>query len=262
MRLQRQSASEYWLIAQSVHAALSGALAQRFQSPLLPPVSPEVAQAIAVHDAGWGSREQDAGRLVITLVSDGKPASFLDASPAEFIEAWTGSIEHAAAVSPLGGLMVSRHFSRLCEHRLNTQTDAPQETALLRAFLQDQCRNQELLLSATGKSVAGHGEATASEGVSGNSQIESLVDLLQFCDLLSLYLCAGAAEPAEFPQQFRGKTIRIVPERGAYRLEPSLFSANEALAKTWAGTSFSVPATRFPLQGKKSKPEMLSFTVQ
>jgi Protein of unknown function (DUF3891) len=251
-QLQRQPASGYWLITQPDHAALSGALARSFRSPLLPPVSPEVAQAIEVHDAGWASRDQPGGKTLIALAGNGKPACFLDATPAEFVEAWVGSIEHAARLSPLGGLLVSHHFSRLCQYRLNLEVDPPRETALLRAFLQEQRRKQERLLA----------DATESEAPATRSQIDNWVDLLQFCDLLSLYLCAGGAEPAEFPQRLHGRTVRIAPERGAYILQPSLLSSEETPAKAFTGVSFSVPATRYPPQGKEPKPEMLSFTVR
>jgi hypothetical protein len=250
-QLQRLNASEYWLIAQNDHAVLSGALARSFRSPLLPPISRDVAQAIDVHDAGWATREQHTGKPVIAMTRDGKPACFLDATPAEFIETWVGSIKHAAGLSPLGGLLVSHHFSRLCEHRLNVKIDPPQETSLLRAFLEEQRSKQKHLRAEPG----------SAEAASSDSEIETLVDLLQFCDLLSLYLCAGAFEPAEFPQQFRGRTIRIAPERGGYILEPSLFASEERSEKPAEGIRFSVPATRFPVQGNERKPEMLSFMV-
>ena len=48
---------------------------------------------------------------------------------------------------PLGGLLVSHHFSRLCQYRLNLEIDPPRETALLRAFLQEQRRQQKRLLA-------------------------------------------------------------------------------------------------------------------
>jgi hypothetical protein len=38
-------------------------------------------------------------------------------------------------------------------------------------------------------------------------QIQRLVEGLRFCDLLSLYLCSGAPESIEFPQQMNGKNI-------------------------------------------------------
>jgi hypothetical protein len=236
---------------QDDHAMLSGALVQEFRSPLLPAVSSEVAEAIAVHDAGWARIEQDAGGPVIAIAADGRPASFLDTMPAGFVAAWKGSIEHAAALSPLGGLIVSHHFSRLCKHRLEVEADSPQDTKLLRGFLEDESSRQKRLLAPAGVIEGAHG-----------SQLEGLVDLLQFCDLLSLYLCSGATESAEFPQKFRGKTIRIARSAEEYILEPTLFGHRETLAKPGARKQFSVTATRFPASGEDEKPKTLSFTVR
>ncbi len=267
-QLQREPASEYWLIPQAGHAELSGLLAASFRSPLLPPVSREVVEAIAAHDAGWASREQNAGKPVILLCGDGRPASFLDATPEEFVKAWLESIEHAAGLSPLGGLLVSHHFSRLGQHRLNLQTDSPAATTLLREFLEDEGRRQKRLLAESGNSAGISGQGLDSEVAALSPEIEALIDLLQFCDLLSLYLCSGARHAAEFPQQFRGRTIRIVPQpegpagKDIYALEPSLFSPDQRAAKTSPGRRFSVPATHFPLRGKDPELEKLSFTVR
>jgi hypothetical protein len=167
------------------------------------------------------------------------------------VAAWKGSIEHAAALSPIGGLIVSHHFSRLCKHRLETETDSPRDTKLLHGFLEDESSRQERLLAPAG----------LIEGADG-SQLEGLVDLLQFCDLLSLYLCSGAMEAAEFPQKFRGETIRIVPSAEEYVLDPTLFGHLEMSPETGASKRFSVMATRFPASGEDEKPKMLSFRVR
>jgi hypothetical protein len=68
-------------------------------------------------------------------------------------------------------------------------------------------------------------------------ELAVLTDVLQFCDLLSLYLCCGAPEAVEFPQRFDGTSIRLYREGGMCRLEPSLFSK---------GMSLGIPARQFP----------------
>src|SRR5436190_1123591 len=54
-------------------------------------------------------------------------------------------------------------------------------------------------------------------------EVRGLVDALQFCDLLSLYLCCGSREEVEFPQVFQGQTIRARYDGGLYRAVPSIF---------------------------------------
>ena len=54
--------------------------------------------------------------------------------------------------------------------------------------------------------------------------------MLQFCDLLSLYLCCGAREAVEFPQSFGGRPLRLEPQSGdaACSISPSPFAAGGA----------------------------------
>jgi hypothetical protein len=66
--------------------------------------------------------------------------------------------------------------------------------------------------------------------------LEQLVGVLQFCDLLSLYVCSGARDNAEFPQYF-GVKARLTVETGGYKLEPSLIES---------GSEFKVAALRHP----------------
>jgi hypothetical protein len=54
-------------------------------------------------------------------------------------------------------------------------------------------------------------------------QLLVYVDLLQFCDLLSLYLCTGITQAVEFPQQFRGEKIAGRYDDGVYYTSPGLF---------------------------------------
>ena len=68
--------------------------------------------------------------------------------------------------------------------------------------------------------------------------------MLQFCDVLSLYLCCGAAQDVEFPQRFGAKPIRLRREARAAdqaavcRFEPSPFIGG--------GVDLAVLARRFP----------------
>ena len=56
--------------------------------------------------------------------------------------------------------------------------------------------------------------------------------MLQFCDLLSLYLCCGSKESVEFPQPIgpKGETVRLQLQDTAFVLSPALFAKEVELA--------------------------------
>jgi uncharacterized protein DUF3891 len=190
---QQQNASAWWLIAQPDHAALAGDLAAQFDTAEFPRLPSEVVRAIALHDAGWA--KYDGGGVagggkgnVPQPLRDGKgrPLSFLQAPVPMFVEAWNASIQCAEEkAGAIGGLMVSGHFRRLAEHRLNAAEDSPEDTARIRTFLKNETQQEEARLRRQPRS---------------RLEVERLVDLLQFCDLLSLYLCCGSHANVQFPQ--------------------------------------------------------------
>jgi hypothetical protein len=211
-RAQRVPASNWLLIAQPDHAVLAGDLAAHIQSRGFPPLSQEELQAISLHDEGWTEFDRQP------QVRDGRPLSFLDCSPNDFLRAWSGSIECAERVGPLAALLVSEHFSRLARVSLETRGDDPS----VRKFLQVESGRQERLLRLQPLS---------------KTEIAIRVDVLQFCDLLSLYLCCGSSAAIEFPQKFDGVQVRLRREGEVCRLEPSLFAE---------GVSLGVSARKFP----------------
>ncbi len=225
---QKTSAQEYWLITQPDHAALSGAIAAGFGPPLLPQLSPEVVRGIAMHDDGWASFDAQ------TPVSNGKPLSFLDYQPKDFLRAWNSSIERAEKLAPIAGAMVSGHFWRLARNRMEWGIDDGEDGRLLLGFLErEQGRQQRLL------------------GERSREEFEFLTDVLQFCDVLSLYLCCGAAQDVEFRQSFGQKPIRLRreaarrPDQAAVcRFEPTPFTAG--------GVDLAVLARRFPADREPS----------
>jgi len=187
-RKQKREANAWWLVAQSEHAALSGDLAANLSSPFFPKLDTDVVHAISLHDAGWaqfdGGDEQVNGPRPGKIfwapkISDqGKPLSFLEVRPAEFLRAWSNSIACAEKACAIGGIVVSVHFSRLAESRLRAGGNTPDDTRSIRAFVSSQAERRSA--RANGRSA---------------EEIDLLVDVLQFCDLLSLYLfcwCTGA----------------------------------------------------------------------
>jgi hypothetical protein len=217
---QKTSAPGYWLITQPDHAALSGAIAAALGPPLLPQLSSEVVQGITLHDEGWAPFDAQ-----ITL-TEGRPLSFLDFLPKDFLRAWNSSIERAEKLAPIAGAMVSEHFSRLARNRLEWRIDGAEDRGLLLDFLEsEQARQQRLL------------------GGYSREEFEFLTDVLQFCDVLSLYLCCGAVQDVEFSQRFGAKPIRLRREAArdlaaVCRFEPTPF--------TGGGVDLAVLARRYP----------------
>jgi hypothetical protein len=206
---QRQSADEYWVISQDDHAVLAGDLAVRLNFPLIPALSSEVIRAIALHDRGWAQFDNDAATAAPAV-----PLSFLAMAPTQFLIAWTDSIQAAASTGPVGEIIVSEHFSRLARNRLASRADSEEDVDRLDHFLRNElCRQTRLR--------TGIHEAA--------DQFELLTDVLQFCDLVSLYLCCGADEPAEFPQQFGESKIRVRRQEAAFLFTPPVFGRGTAL---------------------------------
>jgi hypothetical protein len=231
---QRQPAKDWWLIAQPDHAALAGDLAANLNSPLFPQLDQDLIRAIALHDAGWAQLdggERGTGHDLQVVLRDpkldaqGRPLSFLEMTPEEFLTAWKDSILQAERVTPIGGVIVSQHFRRLAENRLQSRSDNRQDTNRLKQFHKDEAERQKYLLE---------------QDLHPPEQISVLTDVLQFCDLLSLYLCCGAQDAIEFPQDFGGHTIRLKKEGEMCHLEPSIFGG---------GVSLGVTARHYPLCG-------------
>jgi hypothetical protein len=219
-RLQRQKYESCWMITQPSHAVLAGGLAARLQAPQLPRLDADLLRAIALHDAGWGIPDAQA----ITRSRAPKPQpprSFLETEIEEFLDAWTQSIQVAQSAGAAGAYIVSRHFQRLAEHRMGAWADTDRDRKKLETFVAHESQRQ--------KRLAAKQERSAEE-------LESLTDVLQFCDLLSLYICSGARENTEFPECL-GLKLRLSTENEAYRLDPPLFGP---------GAKFSVASLRYP----------------
>lgn len=209
-RKQRQVADDWWLISQPDHAALSASLAASIQSPDFPQLDEDILEAIGLHDEGWAWFDRSCGARA------GRPMSFLNVDPPDFLQAWCGSIERAARASAVGGIMVSEHFCRIARMRPPSK-----DGALIERFLKEEEHRQVFL---------------AGKQTRNRAEIEILVDVLQFCDLLSLYLCCGSHDNTEFPQKFGGRTIRLYRESDLCRMQPAIFGG---------GLSLAVQARRF-----------------
>jgi hypothetical protein len=228
--LQRTSYENCWMITQPSHAALAGKIAAALSGPNVPTLEPELVRAIALHDAGWGMRDAQAV-MASRSVQQSPPRSFLQVNVQEFLSAWTQSIDIALSTSAAGAYMVSRHFWRLAEHRLKSAQDAPDDRNRIQQFVEEESRRQKKLTSKQPRT---------------ESELELLTDVLQLCDLMSLYLCCGSREPVEFPE-YLGIKARGSYDRDGLRLNPSLIPS---------GTSFAVAALKHPATKAESGREV------
>jgi hypothetical protein len=224
-QLQRQRYESCWMITQPSHAALSGEIAAKLSSaraPQIPRLDAHLIRAVALHDAGWGPPDAQ-----IIMHSRGResepPKSFLQTEIVAFLSAWTQSIEIAQKESAAGGYIVSRHFWRLAEHRLAHGNDPQPARKKLQAFVNAESARQKKLLAKNA-------------GTLNEAELEQLTDLLQFCDLLSLYICCGAQQPVRLPE-YRGVTTTVTLDGTTYRLDPAMVDP---------GSRFSVAALRYP----------------
>jgi hypothetical protein len=142
-----------------------------------------------------------------------KPSSFLEAKAEQFLPAWAKSIEIAAKFAPVGGYLVSRHFERI------SCRDVENVKPKLDDFRKQERQRQEKLLKDLKLS---------------KPALEHLVDALQFCDVLSLYLCCGSAAPVKLDEP----KLEIKRNGDEYRLDPSPFRTRQ---------QFSFSALRHPM---------------
>jgi hypothetical protein len=216
-RVQRQTYEVCWMITQPSHAALAGEFAAKMTGANLPKLDAALIRAIALHDAGWGVPDSQA-IMQSRSISGGGPMPFIDHAACDFIETWEKSIDVAASAGPAGGYIVSRHFCRIAESSA-TQIAADDRQRAAR-LLEREAVRQKQLAAKQDRSV---------------EELELLTDVLQFCDLLSLYVCSGARENVEFPEYF-GMTVRLTVDGESYKLEPQVIEPAE----------FAVAALRHP----------------
>jgi hypothetical protein len=215
---QRQIADGCWMITQPSHAALAGEFAARMTSVNLPDLDAPVIRAIALHDAGWGMPDAQA-IMQSRSIGQGAPKSFIACGVGEFVNAWEKSIDVAASASAIGGYIVSRHFERIAKAHSPKSSQGDSQT--MESFLRNEAARQAKL---------------AAKQEHKPEELEQLTDVLQFCDLLSLYVCCGAQQNVEFPEYF-GIRARLTVEANSYSIDPILIEP---------GTEFVAAALRHP----------------
>jgi Protein of unknown function (DUF3891) len=215
---QQSIAGPCWMVTQPSHAALAGEFAAKLTGNNLPKLDAAIIRAIALHDAGWGMLDAQA-IMRSRSASQGPPKSFIACGVDEFVSAWEKSIDVAASASATGGYIVSRHFERIA--KVNASQVPEESRDVAERFLQNEAARRRHLAAKQNYT---------------DQELEALTDVLQFCDLLSLYVCCGARQSVEFPEYF-GTKARLTVDGEQYRLDPILVEP---------GTTFVVAALRHP----------------
>jgi Protein of unknown function (DUF3891) len=239
-RAEKTRASTYGLVRQPDHAQVSGDIARKLAISGAPAVDNEIVRGISLHDEGWRDFDNGCKRLTATAANYssakvavdevGRPLSFLDIKAGDFLRAWSGSVDCAEEEAPIAALIVSGHFCRLGKFGISMGAYPEDDAGSVRQFLAFEEQRQRRLM----------GRQSRTEG-----EVEYWTDVLQFCDLLSLYLCCGSEEKVEFPQRIgpKGHTIRLQVKDGVFVLTPSPFAKE---------VEFSVEAHPYPANAGES----------
>ncbi|MDB6111307.1 MAG: hypothetical protein JWR69_3057 [Pedosphaera sp.] len=236
--LHRGEAEGMVIISQPAHAWVSGQLARHWGNPEFGEFAPseEVCLAATLHDIGFLPWEQSPTFNPAT----GLPLSFLDLPADLHLDIWSAGIQQLLGYGRYPTLLVSRHFTWLCEQHTST---SPANRRLEKQFLEEQDMLQTTLITSLRNDFYYEPYVT-DEIVLRNRQLVSL------WDWLSLLLCMGfreeqlikdvpcaegltsiamkplnldATRVAVSPWPFRDETLRIVCE-GRHLLKRS---ANE-----------------------------------
>jgi hypothetical protein len=244
-RAEKTRSAKYHLVRQPDHARVSGEIVQQLAIAGAPPVDDDIVRGISLHDEGWAAFDEGRERLHATPANyssaniavdrEGRPLAFLDIKAGDFLRAWRGSIDCAEAAAPIAALIVSGHFYRLGKFGTSMGVYGEDDARRVRGFLTSEEQRQGRLLRLQNRS---------------ESEVQYWTDVLQFCDLISLYLCCGSEENVEFPQRIgpNGETIRLQAQDGGFVLTPSLFAREVEL---------SVEAHLYPAELRPSRRKLM-----
>jgi hypothetical protein len=226
------------LVPQPAHAVLAGELAAGLVAASFGELPPEIVRAIQMHDTGWASSDaQQIQRLRSggAQASNPAPVSFVAIPPGEVAEAWTASIDSVEALSKIGAIIVSRHFTLLAQH--------------------DQAHHQRFLRTETLR----HQKLESSTMAKGED-LERWTAALGFCDLVSLYLVSGLRGEVEFPlahpaspQAQTAPQVRMDIDGRKLRFTPETVRA---------GSVLSIQALKHPVPAQGARAETLTWEVQ
>ena len=192
----RRENGRLWLFRQTDHALLAGAVAAHWgNDAFLPPVARErTAQAVAQHDDGWITWEQDPR---VDRRTD-RPFTFTEMPLDDGLTIWYLGPKGIGERDPYAGLLVSLHGTYLLGSRLEHADDPPEGKDQIRQYLRDQETLRGLLRARLERT-----EPDAAPALLAG--LDHAYRLLQLCDDLSLRFCT---------QALREGTLEEVPRAG------------------------------------------------
>jgi hypothetical protein len=195
------------VILQPDHSRLAGEIAARLRPEIFGDLPPEVVEAIAQHDFGWLASDEDQ----LAHITDTALRPFPALSPEETLPSWIACLRLAETASPLNGVIVSRHFCALAQSDPARGDFAAQQNPRRKHL------ERELNIPA--------------------EDLDRWTAAIGFCDLVSLYLCSGTHDPAEFPlahpalpTSSDAPKLQVHWADGQPRFEPSPFLRNACLS--------------------------------
>jgi hypothetical protein len=231
---QRQAMTECWLITQPTHAALAGEVAQKLEPKAFGNLNESAVRAFALHDAGWSPFDAAAIQASRAKGAKAQISSFVSVPLVDTVKAWTDSIELTAKFTgALGGYLVSQHFSSIAAMQKD-KLDRTSTQVTQKFLAAEQVRRAKYRANIN----------------QNDAELDRLLQALQFCDLLSLYLCCGLDSNVEFPQQINGQSIKLEQESERCVLTPTPFEEEHA---------FAVSGIRHP---KTPKGSSATFTLR
>jgi hypothetical protein len=168
------------VISQPAHAWVAGQVARHWGNEVFGMFEPEedVYIAAALHDVGYLNWEQ----MPTLNPKSGLPYSFLELPTASRLTLWRKSVEETMRYGRYPALLVSMHFSHLCErHR---KFESPREFDLQKKFLHDQGELRRTLITSLQNDFY-YGAWAADENIERNARLVSV------WDWISLSLCIG-----------------------------------------------------------------------
>ena len=201
--IHRKTEEGIIVISQPAHAWVTGQLARHWGNQIFGGFEPceEVNLAAALHDIGFLDWE-----MAPTLNPKTKlPYSFMEMPASQHLEIWKKSVKEVLMYNRYAGLLVSMHFTWLCESQ---PSKAKEDQLLEKKFRNEQEELQTSIITSLENDYY-------YEAVSGDETIIRNRELVSIWDWMSLLFCMGFEEERviENVPTVHGVThIRLRPE--------------------------------------------------
>lgn len=179
------------LVDQVEHGRLAGDIAEHWGNEgfLAPPWRDSFVLGATLHDEGWREADSD----VLFNEREGRPLYFLEIEREDHVPLYAGGVERVFAQDPYAGLLVSMHWTGLYTSRWGIQERA--------VAFNENSEVQRLQLAALDHEERRWIEVKrALLGDARRSEFEAGLwhgyEVIQACDLLSLYVAVCDLEPA------------------------------------------------------------------